>query len=115
MDQFAAAQIKMTDIVAVTVMSCETGYVLSPFFARSDGVLLTDGDGPDPIYLPNEMHDSERLCRLVMDAHATRLICGFVPESARDMLRSAGIDVRLGSCTCTIRSLTAGEANLPKA
>jgi Homeodomain-like domain len=36
-----------------------------------------------------------------------RLVCGFVSESHKNRLRSAGIDVRLGSCACSVNDVVA--------
>ncbi|MDE2135687.1 MAG: hypothetical protein KGJ49_13955 [Alphaproteobacteria bacterium] len=85
---------------------------MSPFFAKSDGVLLVD-PGKTPVYVANDIHDLETLCRLVRDADARRLICGFIPHDACASLQSAGVDVRFGSCAVSIECLLAGFAALP--
>ncbi|MAC58387.1 MAG: hypothetical protein CMH85_08935 [Novosphingobium sp.] len=102
-------------ITAVTVMRSGADYMLCPFFGKCDG-LLTVSTGTIAVrFIPNPLRSAERLSDLIIDAGVSRVICGFVPASEQQRLEAAGVDVRLGSCTCGVDQLIVDFADLPKA
>lgn len=102
------------DPIVVTVMRVGPDCVLSPFFAKSDGILLVAPGGAEPTYLAAEMRNSASLCRLLTKTCAKRLVCGFITGQARNSLLFAGFDVRIGSCASPIQSLLADYDDLPE-
>ena len=100
---------------AVLVTRAGAIWRLCPFFNKCDGILLHG--------MPEgtkEFHQRDRsgvisVCSLILELRPARLICGFVAEPERKQLQAAGIDVRLGSCACSIDELLASVATLPKA
>lgn len=88
---------------------------LCPFFGQCDGILLhSTPDGSRKFY-PCDRSGATSVCDLILALKPARLICGFVTEPERRKLRAAGIDVRLGSCACSIDDLLASVATLPEA
>lgn len=100
---------------AVTVMDSGSGPALCPFFGKCDGILLLDTDTGTKEFLRNPPRTPESLCDLILAAKPGRLVCGFVAEPEKRRLRAAGIDVRLGSCTCSPDHLAAGFCDLAEA
>lgn len=90
--------------------------MLSPFFAKCDGVLLIDPDDAQKCeYRANSERTGDATCDLVLATGSTKLICGFIDEADRSRLSALGVDVRLGSCSRPV-SLLAHEFDiLPKA
>jgi predicted Fe-Mo cluster-binding NifX family protein len=106
---------KRTSPIAVLVMGPDGATTLCPFFGKCDGVLLVDLENGPPTFLPNERRTAEGLCELILTSGAHQLVCGFIGEAEKRRLRAAGIDVRLGSCTCSIGESAACFDDLPKA
>ncbi len=100
---------------AVTVIDDGSKQMFCPFFGKCDGVLLIDSNTGSRKILRNECHTVESFCQLVMKARPSRLICGFVGEVEKRKLRTAGIDVRLGSFACSLDELVACFCDLPAA
>lgn len=101
--------------IAVTVMDSGSGPALCPFFGKCDGILLLDADTATKEFLRNPPRTPESLCDLILAAKPDRLVCGFIAEPEKRRLQAAGIDVRLGACTCSTDQLAAGFRDLPQA
>jgi predicted Fe-Mo cluster-binding NifX family protein len=101
--------------IAVLVMGSDGATTLCPFFGKCDGILLVDFDDGSRAFVPNERRTAEALCDAILKSGADQLVCGFISEPEKRKLRVAGIDVRLGSCTCSVDELAACFYDLPKA
>lgn len=100
---------------AVLVVGPTHEPLLSPFSCNSDRILLiVGGQAPVQFYRPVP-HDGTSLSDAILRLKPGRLICGFVDEAAKKKLNAAGVDVRLGSCSCSIAKLVADFNNLPPA
>jgi hypothetical protein len=67
-----------------------------------------------------EFHAHDRsgaksVCDLILELKPDRMICGFIAAPETQRLRGAGIDVRLGSCSCSIDELLTSIFSLPEA
>jgi len=101
--------------IAVPVINSLSGPILCPFFQKCDGVLLIDGAGNSTEFHQRDRSGVKPLCDLIVELKPGALVCSFVGETEKQKLRNAGIDVRLGSCSCSIEELLAGFHNLPRA
>jgi hypothetical protein len=101
--------------IAILVISARSEPVLCPFFRKCDGVLLVDRSGRQTQLYKPDVSDDESVCDLILRLNPDGLICGFVGDAEKEKLNAAGIDVRLGSCSCPIDELYAEFDNLPKA
>lgn len=99
---------------AVTVMNAGSVPVLCPFFGKCEGILLIDSRTNAREFHPNPERTAASLCALIAKESPERLICGFIASPERDKLRAKGIDVRTGSCSCSIDELTACFCDLPE-
>lgn len=99
---------------AVLVMNTGHGPTLCPLFAKCDGVLLIEPDGSRS-YCRNSEATAQCLSELVLNTQCGRLVCGFIGSAEKEVLRNAGIDVRLGSCACSVDELVGAFSVLPKA
>ena len=88
--------------------------LLCPFFENCDGVLIDAADGSQAFQSCSRSR-SMSVCELLLGLKPSRLICGFIGETEKKRLRAAGIDVRLGSCTCSVDELIRSFATLPQA
>lgn len=100
---------------AILVINSRSGPVLCPFFGKCDGVLLVDRKGRSAELHYRDRSDGKPLCDLILELKPDRLVCGFISEAEKQKLRNAGIDVRLGSCSCSIDELFADFHTLPQA
>jgi hypothetical protein len=100
---------------AVLVMNSGATFLLCPFFNKCDGVLLIDAADGSKAFHPCDCTDAESMCDLILELRPGRIICGFIVEPEIQKLRAAGIDVRLGSCSCPVDELVTTFSNLPKA
>jgi hypothetical protein len=100
---------------AMLVINSRSGPVLCPFFSKCDGVLLMDRTGEPTGFHRCNRSDANSLCDLILALNPDALVCGFIAEAERQRLQQAGIDIRLGSCSCSIDELFAGFPNLPHA
>lgn len=90
--------------------------MLSPFFAKCDGVLLIDpDDARNSEFRANSERTGQSTCQLVLATGITKLICGFIDEADRNRLSAFGVDVRLGSCSRPVPMLAREFEILPKA
>lgn len=110
----ASADVKTTPKTAMLVINSRLGPVLCPFFAKCDGVLLVDERGRSTEFHQHNRSDAKSLCDLILALRPRALVCGFIGEAEKRRLGSAGIDVRLGSCSCSIDELVAGFRDLPR-
>lgn len=99
---------------AVLVMNSGATVMLCPFFDKCDGVLLMAGDGSQELQTCDRSA-RQSTCDFLLALEPARVICGFIGEPDKQRLRAAGIDVRLGSCSCPVDELVAKFPNLPVA
>ncbi|MBA4208236.1 MAG: hypothetical protein C0454_01755 [Parvibaculum sp.] len=104
-----------TRCVALIVARSQRRAVLSPFFAKSDGLLVVDPTSRIRRFRVNSARTNESICELILASGATRLVCGYVGMSECDKLRAAGIDIRIGSCARTVSDLVSSFETLPPA
>lgn len=104
-------------VLRIAILVTQNGHAtkLCPFFNKCDGMLLVDLQNGSRKYYANEQHASQPLCDLILTSGADRVICGFIGEREKQALCSAGIDVRLGSCSCAPDELIAESSDLPRA
>jgi len=100
---------------AILVINSHSGPMLCPFFQKCAGVLLIDGTGTSTEFHHRDRSGAKPLCDLILELKPRALICSFVGEAEKQKLRGAGIDVRLGSCSCSIDELLAAFQSLPPA
>lgn len=100
---------------AVLVMNCDSMPMLCPFFTKCDGVLLFSSVDGRKEFHPRNRTGAKLACDLILELKPRRLICGFIDEPEKEKLRAAGIDVRLGSCNCSVDDLVASFTSLPRA
>jgi len=111
----ASSTFDRTRCVALLVARDQRRFVLSPFFAKSDGLLIIDPVARRRRYHANAARTSESTCDLILASGAPRLICGFVGAPERDRLHAAGTDVRLASCARTVADLVSSFETLRSA
>lgn len=104
-----------TATTAILVIKTRSGPVLCPFFGKCDGVLLIDHAGKSINFHDRDRSGAKSLCDLILELKPAGLVCGFIGEAEKQRLREAGIDARLGSCSCSIDELFADFQNLPRA
>ena len=100
---------------AVLVMHVGSMPMLCPFFGRCDGILLIDAAADSIDFYSSDRAGAKSMCDLLLEVRPAQCICGFIDEPEKEKLRAAGIDVRLGSCNCSINELVASFSGLPKA
>lgn len=103
-----------TPRTAVLVMNSGATALLCPFFDKCDGVLLNGEDGSQEFH-PRDRSGTQSIGDLLLALKPARVICGFISESEKHRLCAAGIDVRLGSCSCAVDELVASFPSLPAA
>ena len=101
--------------IAILVMASDEGPVLCPFFGKCDGFLVLDPLAPAAEFHCNKHRTADDLCDRIVRSGANAVVCGFIGKAEKRRLLAADIDVRLGSCTCSVDELVAGFANLPPA
>jgi hypothetical protein len=101
--------------VALLVSRSRQRTLLSPFFAKCDGLLLIDPLAPVREFRPNRERTNESICALILGSSVTRLVCGFIAAAERERLAGCGIDVRVGSCARSVASLVREFDALPSA
>lgn len=101
--------------IAVTVMDFGSGPGPCPFFGKCDGIMVVDTETGARWLRTNPPRTPWSLCDLILASGVDGVICGFIAEGEIDRLRTAGIDVRLGSCQCSIETLVARFCDLPQA
>lgn len=111
----ASATLQAVPTTAMLVINSRSGPVLCPFFAKCDGVLLIDRSDKSTEFHRHGCGDAESLCDLIVTLKPRELICGFIGEAEKQRLQKAGIDVRLGSCSCSVDELLAKLNDLPRA
>ncbi len=97
------------------VMNLGSASLLCPFFGKCDGVLLISAAGSSREFHPRDRSGAKPLCELILELKPRQLICGFISKPEWKLLRAAGIDIRLGSCSCPVDELVAGFHSLPQA
>jgi len=90
---------------AITVMKDGTAYAMCPFFGKCDGILVVDPVTTKASFTGNPERTVAAMSEIIIQSGANRLICGFVPAAECKRLRAAGVDVRLGSCSCEVDEL----------
>jgi predicted Fe-Mo cluster-binding NifX family protein len=100
---------------ALLVMNSGSTSLLCPFFSKCDGVLLMNASDGSRQFHPQDHSGAKSTCDLLLDLKPAQVICGFIGEPEKQKLRAAGIDVRVGSCSCPIDELVASFSKLPKA
>lgn len=89
--------------------------MLSPFFAKSEGLLVVDPGTHTREFRQNPARTTEATCDLILASGTSRLVCGFIAKPDRDNLSAQGIDIRIGSCARSIDALVRDFENLPSA
>ena len=110
-----SGDIPATATTAMLVINSRSGPVLCPFFAKCNGVLLINPTDGSAEFHRHDRLDAKSLCDLILALSPRALVCGFIGETEKQRLHIAGIDIRLGSCSCSIDELVAGLHNLPVA
>jgi predicted Fe-Mo cluster-binding NifX family protein len=100
---------------AVLVIRPGSESLLCPFFDKCDGVLLINAVDGSKEFHPCDCSSVKPAYELILKLQPRRLICGFIGGPERKMLSAAGIDVRLGSCSCSVDELVSSFSTLPKA
>ena len=90
---------------ALLVMRSNGDTALCPFFGKCDGLLIVDPDSGLREFHANTEHSAETICDLILKAGVHRLVLGFIAGPAARKLRTAGVDMRLGSCACAVEDL----------
>jgi hypothetical protein len=101
--------------IALLVILVDGKATLCPFFAQCDGVLVFDPESGRSEFLPKARRTGDAMCEQILATGVRRLVLGFIPGLAAQRLRAAGIDIRLGSCTCAVEELAASFDRLPAA
>ncbi|MBL8579672.1 MAG: hypothetical protein JNK47_20900 [Mesorhizobium sp.] len=101
--------------IAVLVARTRRKAVLSPFFAKSDGLLVIDPCSHAREFRQNPERTTEATRELILASGIGRLVCGFIAKPDRDALSARGIDIRIGSCARSIDALVRDFENLPSA
>jgi hypothetical protein len=101
--------------IAVLVARPRKKAILSPFFAKSDGLLVVDPGTHSHQFQRNPERTTEATCKLILASGTTRLVCGFIGKSDRDHLSAHGVDIRIGSCARSVDALVREFENLPAA
>lgn len=108
----AAARSRRT---ALVVMDSTEETTLCPFFGKCDGLLVIDPDAESHEFHANPQHTAEAMCDLILKTGVRRLVLGFIGGPGAQKLRAAGVDIRLGSCACTVEDLALCFDDLPSA
>ena len=99
--------------VAYTVTSQELDAALSPFFRYAPWVLVIDGEGERPLFVPNRSRTAEGMVKLISGLSPDLLICGHVTLWDATKMGDAGIEVRIGPCSVPARKLLRMSHQLP--
>lgn len=95
------------------VMISDGDSMLCPFFGKCDGLLIIDTDTGSHEFHANTDHNAETMCDVVLKTGVHRLVLGFIAGPETRKLRAAGVDIRLGSCACTVEDLAVCFDALP--
>lgn len=101
--------------IAVLVACTRRRAVLSPFFAKADGLFLIDPCSHARKFRKNPDRTTEGTREFILASGIGRLVCGFIAKPDRDTLTARGIDIRIGSCARSIDALIRDFENLPSA
>lgn len=101
--------------IAVTVMDFGSGPAPCPFFGKCDGIVVLDINTGAREFHQNAARTAKTLSDVILVSGADGLVCGFIAEPEILRLRTAGIDVRLGSGSCTVEELATCFCDLPRA
>jgi hypothetical protein len=112
-DMAKAAKHFLENGVTVLVTCHRKKPMLSPFFAKCDGMLILDADARFILFRANTERTSRSACEMVLGSGTKKLVCGFVAPPERELLVAEGIDVRIGSCACPVDLLVQGFEALP--
>lgn len=97
------------------VMNSGSTSLLCPFFGKCDGVLLINAVDGSTGFHPRDRSGAKSMCDLLLELKPAQIICGFIGEPDKQRLRAAGVDVRLGSCSCPVDELVTSFSTLPEA
>lgn len=101
--------------IAVVVARSQRKAILSPFFAKCDGLLIIDPDAPAREFRANIERTSAFMCDLILASGVTKLVCGFIADPDRDKLSACGVEIRIGSCARSVEALIREFDTLPVA
>ena len=102
-------------MTAVLVIKSGSELLPCPFFGKCDGVLLINAGNGLSEFHPRDRTGAKPMCELILELQPRQCVCGFIGEVEKHKLRAAGIDVRLGSCNCSVDELVASFSSLPEA
>ena len=111
----ASVDIRAAPVTAMLIIKARSGPILSPFFSKCDGVLLIDQSDNSTEFHSHGCSGAQLLCDLILALKPRALVCGFIGDAEKHKLQRAGIDIRLGSCSCSIDELLAAVDDLPLA
>jgi hypothetical protein len=74
--------------------------------------MVFDSAGGATFFYPNRERTADAMCSLLLEIGPHRLVCGFIAAPEQNRLRAAGIEVRLGSCACSVEDLVTGFRDL---
>ena len=100
---------------AVLVIKPGSDSLLCPFFDKCDGILLFNAVDGSKEFHPYDRSSAKPAYKLILKLQPRHLICGFIGGSEKKILSAAGIDIRLGSCSCSVDELVNSFSTLPKA
>lgn len=115
MHEAAPAPVKAATKTAILVIRPGSEPLLCPFFDNCDGVVLIDARDGSKVFHPYNRSSAKPAYELILKLRPQQLICGFIGEPEKTKLVAAGIDVRLGSCSCSVDELVSSYSALPKA
>lgn len=99
----------------VLVVLRPQGPILSPFFVGCEGLVVFSSGNRVETYPVRAGRIEGDICDLIAQSGVRRLVCGFIGPPERQLLRSRGIDVRVGSCVESVAALAARFESLPSA
>lgn len=96
------------------VARVEKRLILSPFFSKSEGVVVVDLTTNKRRFYSNPNRTAEATRDLILATGAKKLVCGYIGLGDHDALAAAGIDIRIGSCVQPMTVFISSFSTLPR-